>query len=154
MQIKLEPVTAKNEAAVRALSLHTAQAHLIEPIDECLAEAAADARWQPVGVSIDGHLVGFSMFGQFPSGKDPRGRVWFDRLLIDKRFQGKGYGRAAAAHVLAHMQAQYRPSGIYLSVYEDNTPAIALYQSLGFAYTGEKDTKGEDVMYLRVVKEV
>ena len=30
----------------------------------------------------------------------PFGRLWLDRLLIDRRFQGRGYGRAALAAML------------------------------------------------------
>ena len=30
----------------------------------------------------------------------PFGRLWLDRLLIDRRFQGRGYGRAALAALL------------------------------------------------------
>ena len=37
---------------------------------------------------------------------------------------------------------------IYLSVYEENHVAISLYQSYGFKFNGELDTKGEKIMVL------
>ena len=79
----------------------------------------------------------------------PFGRLWLDRLLIDRRFQGRGYGQAALAALLERLEREYHKKRIYLSVVEANRPAAALYESFGFRFTGERDTHGERVMCLR-----
>lgn len=48
------------------------------------------------------------------------------------------------------MQVHYPNTDIYLSVYEENQQAIALYQFFGFVFTGELDSKGEKIMRLTV----
>ena len=66
------------------------------------------------------------------SGSTCFGRLWLDRLLIDRRFQGRGYGRAALAALLERLEREYHKKRIYLSVVEANRPAAALYESFGF----------------------
>ena len=85
------------------------------------------------------------MYGYLPFLGE--GQLWFDRLLIDKQYQHKGYGRAAVAALLKRLQQEYPScSCVYLSVYEDNTAAIRLYRQAGFSFNGEYDTKGERIM--------
>ena len=45
--------------------------------------------------------------------------------------------------------AEYRCDSIYLSLFDGNRQALALYESFGFVSTGERDTGGEAVMRLR-----
>ena len=78
-----------------------------------------------------------------------RDRVWLDRLLVDRAYQGRGYGRAFLGLLLEQLFAEYRCDSIYLSLFDDNRQALALYESFGFVSTGERDTGGEAVMRLR-----
>lgn len=146
--LSIQPVTDSNRDAVLHLQVTPDQQRHIETTAECLAEAAGEARWHPVALKADGTLVGFAMYGAFPAWITPEAgeQVWLDRLLIDARHQGHGYGERALALLLAHLQAQYGTDTIYLSVYADNDIAIRLYQKYGFAFTGGVDTKGEKVM--------
>ena len=63
--------------------------------------------------------------------------------------QGKGYAKPAVQLILQEIRTHYPNANIYLSVYAENHPAIALYRSFGFAFTGELDTKGEEIMIYR-----
>ena len=69
-----------------------------------------------------------------------------DRLLIDAARQGRGYGRAAVASLLARLAEEYGPRDIYLSVVDGNTAAARLYEAFGFVFTEERDVHGEHVM--------
>ena len=84
------------------------------------------------------------MYGYFP--EPAPGKLWLDRLLIDKKYQGKGYGKQAVLVLLERLQAEYVSDKVYLSVYENNLHAIRLYQQIGFCFNGEYDTKGEYIM--------
>ena len=64
-------------------------------------------------------------------------------------YQGKGYAKPAVQLILQEIRTHYPNANIYLSVYAENHPAIALYRSFGFAFTGELDTKGEEIMIYR-----
>ena len=148
MKIRLEPVTVASRAAVERLETAPGQEGFVESVAECLAEADRRRCWRPVGVYDGGALIGFAMYGFFWEYL-PFGRLWLDRLLIDRRFQGRGYGRAALAALLERLEREYHKKRIYLSVVEANRPAAALYESFGFRFTGERDTHGERVMCLR-----
>lgn len=69
-----------------------------------------------------------------------------DRLLIDRRYQGKGYGRLAVEGLLSNLWREYGKKKVYLSAFAENQQAIELYRSLGFRFNGQHDIHGEDVM--------
>ena len=81
---------------------------------------------------------------------EPEGQLWLDRLLIDRAYQGRGYGAGAVAALLERLPKEYGKDRVFLSVYDDNQGAIRLYEKLGFAFNGELDTKGERVMVYTV----
>ena len=146
MCLHFETVTAKNRGAVERLALLPEQAGFIESPAECLREADASDFWRPVGIYDGTELVGFAMYGYLPFLGE--GQLWFDRLLIDKAFQGRGYAKAAIAALLERLRQEYPCRRVYLSVYGDNAAAIHLYRPAGFSFNGDYDTKGERVMVL------
>lgn len=146
MCLHFETVTAKNRGAVERLALLPEQAGFIESPSECLREADASDFWRPVGIYDGTELVGFAMYGYLPFLGE--GQLWFDRLLIDKAFQGRGYAKAAIAALLERLRQEYPCRRVYLSVYGDNAAAIHLYRQAGFSFNGDYDTKGERVMVL------
>ena len=146
MCLHFETVTAKNRGAVERLALLPEQASFIESPAECLREADASDFWRPVGIYDGTELVGFAMYGYLPFLGE--GQLWFDRLLIDKAFQGRGYAKAAIAALLERLRQEYPCRRVYLSVYGDNAAAIHLYRQAGFSFNGNYDTKGERVMVL------
>lgn len=66
------------------------------------------------------------------------GNYWIYRLMIDQRFQGRGYARAALAQILSRMSSLDGGEKILLGVRPDNERAIALYLDAGFVATGEE----------------
>lgn len=65
------------------------------------------------------------------------------QLFIDKRFQGKGYGRAATQLILDEMKKDGKYSKVDLCYIEGNEAARHLYESFGFAVT-EQD--GDEII--------
>ena len=56
--------------------------------------------------------------------------------MIDDRFQGHGYGRAALDAIVALVRDRGLPT-IRLSVVSENEQALEFYRRNGFAETGE-----------------
>ena len=56
----------------------------------------------------------------------------FSEILIDERFQGKGYGTAATKLVLDRMKEDGRYHKVVLCYIEGNDAAKKLYESFGF----------------------
>jgi diamine N-acetyltransferase len=77
--------------------------------------------------------VGFVMYRQLP-GTDI---AWIQRIMIDARYQNKGYGRVAMEAVISRIRRQESSREIRLSYHPDNTVAAHLYKRLGFRPTGE-----------------
>ena len=143
-QLHFEPVNNENRRAVESLTLFPEQAGFIENVSECLREADELELWRPVGIYDGNVLIGFAMYGYFP--EPIPGKLWLDRLLIDQKYQGRGYGKQAVLALLGRLYQEYPSDVVYLSVYEDNFNAIRLYRQIGFQFNGEHDVKGESVM--------
>lgn len=145
--MRIEPVSFHNQRAVLALETAPGQEGFIESPRECLEEAAAIPNWKPVALCVGSTVVGFAMYGAFPQYGN---RLWLDRLLIDRKHQGKGYGSQALTMLVAKLAAEYDQKEIYLSIYEENELAQGMYERHGFRFTGELDLKGEKIMVLRL----
>ncbi|MBQ2668066.1 MAG: GNAT family N-acetyltransferase [Clostridia bacterium] len=63
----------------------------------------------------------------------------FSQLFIDERYQGNGYGYAAAAQIVERMKADGKFRKIILCYIEGNEAARKLYEKIGFYHTGEVD---------------
>lgn len=150
MEIKILPVTEQTREEITALRILPEQSGYVETVEECLEEAAHNARWNPVGIYADEKPAGFAMYGFFEKKYyPPAGRLWLDRFLVDLHFQGKEIGKAAMEHMLGRLAAEYPQKDIYLSVIAGNDAAIHMYREFGFEFIGEKDIHGEDVMVKR-----
>ncbi|GIU42010.1 spermine/spermidine acetyltransferase [Shewanella sairae] len=159
LSLSIQAIDITNQQTVLALKLNTDQNSFIESIPDCLQEAKQDPRFTPVALYYGEDIAGFAMFGQFEecdqltvdeqtrqANKKPSSRVWFDRFLIDKRFQGKGLGKRFAKLLLNTLFEHFACQQMFLSVYPNNHKAIALYKQLGFEFTGEYVCEGERVM--------
>jgi diamine N-acetyltransferase len=128
-----------NESIVRKIKLKPGQEGFIETVDECLKEANTCNEWKPVAIYHYEEIVGFAMYGSFGPDKD----TWIDRIMIDEKYQGKGFGRVAMINLLDIVSKKYDVNTIYLSIIEENTLAYKLYENIGFEYMNEKDVNGE-----------
>ncbi|MDE6916153.1 MAG: GNAT family N-acetyltransferase [Lachnospiraceae bacterium] len=63
----------------------------------------------------------------------------FSQIFIDERYQGQGYGTAAAAQILARMKNDGRFDKVVLCYIEGNDAARNMYLKLGFYHTGDRD---------------
>ena len=147
MEIHFEKITPKNQKEVESLSLFPEQVSFIESVSDCLKEAEEISEWKTVAIYDKNQLIGFAMYGYFTL---PEEGPWLDRFLIDKKYQKKGYGKIAVLALLQQIIKEYHYKKIYLSVYDVNAVAIHLYQSVGFCFNGNYDTKGEKIMVYHV----
>lgn len=142
--LRFENVNHNNRSKLERLEVFVEQKGWIETVRECLEEAERLNLWRPVGIYDDDLLIGFAMYGYFQDSSS--GQLWLDRLLIDKRYQGKGYGKQSVLALLKRLQEEYSIDRVYLSVYDSNKRAIKLYTNIGFSFNGKLDAKGERIM--------
>lgn len=147
-EIYFLPVTETDAVSIAELKIEKEQESFIESTSQCLKEAGELSLWRPVGIYRGDTLIGFAMYGLWRE-EGINGRVWLDRFLIDRRYQGCGYGKAALNLLIERITREYECREVYLSLYADNSAAIYLYEKTGFCFNGEIDEHGEKVMVLK-----
>ena len=133
--VELREVTAESVRAFCALQVAPDQRRFVAPNAVSFAEAMYQPKAWFRGVYADDVPVGFVMLYDDP--EKPEYHLW--RFMIDGRFQGRGYGRAAIERLVEHVRT--RPGATELKVSwvpADGGPA-PFYRSLGFEPTGEED---------------
>jgi diamine N-acetyltransferase len=114
-------------------------------LEQFLEEAHLHPEFTAYAVVAEGEMVGFLSLG----APDDSGRAWVSLLMIDRRRQGRGYGRAAMLRAIEFCR-ESGASQLGLSVQRGNAAAIRLYESLGFAFAGAPDEQGEITGWLRL----
>ncbi|MDQ4079025.1 MAG: GNAT family N-acetyltransferase [Chloroflexota bacterium] len=141
MTVTLRPITSENW--VRCIELTPTpeqQARgFVAPNVLSLAQAYAEPWWIPYAIYADDTMVGLVMYGRWPEsgipahhGAPEAGIDYVLRMMIDHRYQGRGYGRAAMELLITRIAAQPSSHAIELDYDEDNEAAARLYTGLGF----------------------
>ena len=84
--------------------------------------------------------IGMGLYYDCPN----RNAYDFSQFFIDERYQGHGYGMAAAKLALNEMKRDGRYDKVILCYMEGNNAAKSLYEKLGFVETGCRD--GEEIL--------
>ena len=131
--VQLKPVTQENLGAVLELKVAESQETFVSSTAESLAQAYVymDTAF-PFAVCDDGNPVGFIMLGYYEEKKYYT--LW--KLLIDRKYQGRGYGRKALELGIAFLKERFHVTEIYTGVLPGNNMAKSLYHSVGFKDTG------------------
>ncbi|MGN0985112.1 MAG: GNAT family N-acetyltransferase [Candidatus Enterenecus sp.] len=138
--IHLEEVNGENWR--KPLYVTEEQRHFVADTTIQLARAWAyrDSRSQARMVYDDDTPVGMLLYYDWDEGK----QYVFSQLLIDRRYQGRGFGERAARLALDEMRADGRYDQVCLCYVEGDEPARRLYEKLGFVPTGEVD--GDEII--------
>lgn len=106
------------------------------------AYAYRNARSQVKLIYVDKEPVGMLLYYDC----DEAGAYDFSQIFVDERYQGKGYGSAAAKLALELMQSDGKYDSVILCYIDGNSAARDMYEKLGFVHTGEVD---EDEIIMR-----
>lgn len=154
--IRLEKVNGKNVWELLKLKVSDDQRSFVASNDTSMIEAytaiIGNGYAFPFGIYDDDMPVGFLMIGfdvddyWEDAPEIARGNYNLWRLMIDKEYQGKGFGREAVRLALEYIRTFPCGSGEYcwLSYEPENEVARSLYRSFGFSETGEID--GEELI--------
>ena len=149
MNLELRIIDETNKAAVELLEVSESQKQYIASNKKSLETAGKEEYSEiarPFAIYAEGQIVGFTMFAFELTSSDPNDRYWLWRFMIDRNFQGKGYGSAALEKIIDYFRS-HGADHILLSTKEHNTSALSLYHKYQFAETGEMN---EDEIILRL----
>lgn len=154
--LRLEKITGKNVWSILKLRVSEDQESFVAPNDISIIEAytaiTGNGYAFPFGIYEGETPVGFLMIGfdaddcweDAPSIAKGNYNLW--RLMIDKNYQNKGYGKEAVRLALEFIKTF--PCGkadfCWLSYEPENEIASRLYHSFGFVETGEMD--GDEII--------
>jgi diamine N-acetyltransferase len=136
-QVRLEPVTVENWKACIALELAPDQQDFLPSNLYSIAEAQFYAAAKSNAIyNLQGQLVGYALFG-----RDIFADKWkIFRIMIDKCYQGQGYGKSALQVIIVQISRELDGHEILISYQDDNQVARQLYAQLGFV---EQQTNAE-----------
>ena len=142
---ELKPIIAENLNEVLALRIEDSQAGFVSSVAESLAQAYAyrDTAF-PFAVYSGHEAVGFIMLGYYE--KKRYYTLW--KLLIDRQYQNKGFGREALEQGIAFLKSRFHVKEIYTGVLPQNAVAKHLYSSVGFQPTGTVEDGMEEMRLL------
>jgi diamine N-acetyltransferase len=138
--VALRDVTAESVRAICALQVARDQRRFVAPNAVSFAEAMYQPRAWFRAIEADDVPVGFVMLYDDPDA--PEYYLW--RFMIDGRYQGRGYGRAAIGRLVDHVRTRPGATELKVSWVPADDGPEPFYRSLGFEPTGEKD--GEEVV--------
>jgi diamine N-acetyltransferase len=139
--VELRPVTEQNWKALIKLKVSDDQSHFVASNLYSIAEAQFgfedEGRWDlfPLGAYVSDEPVGFVMYAY--NFNHSRFQAFIVRLMVDHKFQGKGYGREIMQLVLKDFSENEKIKNIGISYEPENAVARKLYASLGFVEPGE-----------------
>lgn len=142
MSVTLREITPENRAAVEAMVVSPLQVNFVDSVIDSLDEADRTPQAMPRHWAIYAgeEPVGFVMISDNIPPGDPTlvGPYYLWRLLIDHRYQGRGYGRAALRLVVDYVRG--RPGAVeFLTSVAPGTDGspLGFYLNFGFTATDE-----------------
>lgn len=139
--VTLQLITDDNRDVVSALRVTEVQENYVAGVAESLVEAAEIPQAMPWyrAVYAGTTPVGFVMISDNIPPGDPSllGPYFLWRLLIDTRYQGRGYGRAVIALIVDYLSTRPGADELLTSVVPGDASPLGFYLSCGFTETGE-----------------
>jgi diamine N-acetyltransferase len=152
---EIRPVTKDNWQELICLKVREDQTHFVASNLYSIAQAQFgedyEGHWDlhPFGIYDDGNIpVGFLMYAF--NFEHPKQQAFIIRLMVDDKYQGKGYGRFGMKTMLEIFRADERIDTVGISYEPENDVARKLYASLGFKETGQMiEGEVEAILQLR-----
>ena len=129
----LKEVTKENFWDVISLEVSIEQTDFVTSNAVSIAQSKVQPECIPLAVYDDDLLVGFVMY----CIDEDDGAYWIYRMMVDKNYQSKGYGKKAMQLLLDRIKDDNSRNKIFLGVHKESVAAVRLYESFGFKFNGQ-----------------
>ena len=145
--IRLTEITEENWLEVADLSVEESQKGFVAPAAGIIARGYVyrDCGGRVIVIQDDDTIVGAALVREFteePLGYD------LQQFMIDRRYQGKGYGTAALRLILDGLREEGHYDHVEVCVNKEDAAAIRLYEKNGFTDSGYVDEEVPDSLNL------
>lgn len=141
MSVSLREISKKNYQDCLNLRVAEDQKCFVSANVKSIADAKIYPYLIPKAIYNGDELVGFTLYGRDPERK----KYFIVRLMIDEKFQGRGYGKQATLKLIEEMGRNEDCDAVYLFFVPGNTKAEKMYLGLGFEKTGVIDKEDGEI---------
>ncbi|MDP4090447.1 MAG: GNAT family N-acetyltransferase [Bacillota bacterium] len=139
MSIRFEEINESNCEECARLKVMNGQEKYLRSNGAALVYWKFYPHWSALAIYEEDNMVGFLMYG-VDYMDDTMNIISF---MIDERYQGRGYGKAAVEKLIDRMKEEAAGRQIWVGVHPRNVEAQKLYSKFGFkrsdTYTSEHD---------------
>ncbi len=133
--VEIVELNAENWYDCCELEIATEQKKYIESNAISIAQSKFEPTLKPYAIYLNEKVVGFLMYNAVQEELDG---YWVYRIMVDKKFQGKGIGKAATQLMLTEMAKLPNSKKVIVGYHPENLGAHNLYASLGFIDEGHR----------------
>lgn len=127
MGISIKNIDNSNWRDCIKLEVNKEQRPFIQSNLHSVAESKFETGMRSLGIYKDNSMVGFASYIL-----DEEGDMNLYKFMIDKHYQGKGYGKESLYLVMDIIKKEAKKKEVWLSLHPNNTVAIKLYDKYGF----------------------
>ncbi len=146
--IRLTEVDERNWTEIAKLAVRDDQKGFLDSAAGILARGYAyrACRARVIGIEEGGTMVGVALvkdLDEEPACYD------LQQFMIDRRFQGRGYGTEALRLILGELGKERKYGCVEVCVKKEDEAALRVYGKAGFRDTGYTDPDAPDCVNLR-----
>ncbi len=131
MNIKLRKINKHNFHLVNDLEVTEEQKKFVSNPYFAIAQSKYERWIKTSAIYLDKIIIGFIEYGFDPNLKS----YWIKELIIDKKYQNKGYGKTAVEQLLKILKEKHNYEIVYAGYKPNNFNSKKLCESLGFKET-------------------
>ena len=150
MSLEFKEITPNNWRKINSLEVKEDQKKFVASNVAILAKAFAYGVYNSkvYALYIEDSPIGLIMQRDFANNDNVI--CILDQVMIDKDYQGKGYGKTAIKQWISKIEYENRYDLIMLCYDENDFIAEKMYKSLGFVRKPEEDDENELVMVYKL----
>lgn len=149
MKLELKEVTPENWRKVNSLEVKDEQKKFVASNVTILARAYAYRNYNSKVYAVYNEDNPIGLIMQRDYLRDNKVICILDQFMIDKKYQGKGFGKKTMELWLSMIKNEGKYDSIMLCYIEGNLEAEKMYKKLGFVRCPEEDDGDELVMICR-----
>ena len=130
--IKLKEITRDNFWDCVSLEVAPEQVDFVTSNAVSIAQSKIQPECIPLAVYDDNLMVGFVMY----CIDEDDSEYWIYRMMIDKNYQSKGYGKKSMELLLDKIKEDKSHNKIFLGVHKESF-AVNMYKNFGFEFNGQ-----------------
>ncbi|MBS4537715.1 GNAT family N-acetyltransferase [Clostridium sp. D2Q-11] len=131
--ILFKEITKENFWDCISLEVTQEQVNFVTSNAVSIAQSKVQPECIPLAVYDEEVIIGFLMY----CIDEDDGEYWIYRMMTDKNYQSKGYGKKALEELLRIIKEDKSHNKVFLGVHKQNTYAVKLYKSFGFYFNGQ-----------------